>query len=106
MISSTDGSFAAYHPEIRLQTTRVEIIEDVGEMFLELLKRWKDKNGFYPKKILCFRDGLSEGEWARCLDKEVGAIKNICAIEGIPDVKITFVVWYVLDPPRPSLQTC
>lgn len=61
---------------MRLQTGRVEIIESMGEMFLVQLRRWKDKNGLWPKKILCFRDGLSEGEWARSLDKEVSAIKS------------------------------
>ncbi|KAL7410947.1 ribonuclease H-like domain-containing protein [Mrakia frigida] len=92
LVASTDGTHAAFQTEVRLQTPRVEIIEDFGEMFRELLLKFHDRTGRWPKSIIVFRDGLSEGEYARANEREVHAIKSVCIVEGATDVKVTFVI--------------
>ncbi|KAJ9079559.1 hypothetical protein DSO57_1034311 [Entomophthora muscae] len=92
-VGSTDYTACRYSSSTRLQNSRVEIIEDLQAMIVELLKGFyrtvKDK----PKQIIYFRDGVSEGQFSQVLLHEMGAIKKACAsLEQGYCPKVTFVV--------------
>lgn len=51
----------------RLQTSRMEMIYDLKEMMKEQLKLYEQSVGELPEKILYFRDGVSEGQFAQVI---------------------------------------
>jgi eukaryotic translation initiation factor 2C len=68
----------AYSAQIRLQEGRGEIIVELSSMIEEHLKIFHRKNGEYPERILIFRDGLSEGQYAAALQYEHHAVITAC----------------------------
>ncbi|KAI0957644.1 hypothetical protein AcW1_005969 [Taiwanofungus camphoratus] len=81
LVASVDPNCTRYTAFARVQKPRQEIIEDLGEMFKEALK---DYYGFrntsegpkLPSKIIFYRDGVSEGEYAEVAKREVDAIET------------------------------
>lgn len=61
-------------------------------MVAELLSAYTKKNGKRPERILFYRDGVSEGQFASALQYELPAIRKACSevISSIP--RISFVV--------------
>jgi hypothetical protein len=49
------------------------MVDGLTEMFIERLNVWRNvgKNKELPKQIIIFRDGVSEGQYAQILEKEV-----------------------------------
>ncbi|KAK8865920.1 hypothetical protein IAR55_001068 [Kwoniella newhampshirensis] len=69
----------AYSAQIRLQEGRGEIIVEFSSMVEEHLKIFKKNNDEYPDRILIFRDGISEGQYAAALLYEHNAVLKACA---------------------------
>ena len=56
-------SFVDYRAAIKLQPPRMEIIGALGEITIELLQLFKDRNGGrFPERIIFYRDGVSEAQ--------------------------------------------
>ncbi|CAM9001190.1 unnamed protein product [Rhodiola kirilowii] len=68
-----------YVSRMKSQTHRQEIIQDLVVMVQEILTDFKRAVGHYPHRIIFFRDGVSETQFAKVLEKELHAIKTACA---------------------------
>lgn len=81
-----------YVSRMRSQTHRQEIIHDLGEMVRELLDEFYQEVKQLPKRIIFFRDGVSETQFYKVLKEELQSIKEACS--RFPGYKppITFAV--------------
>jgi eukaryotic translation initiation factor 2C len=79
VVGSMDQFAYRYFPSVRAQNSRSEIIEDLGSMITEILKAfYKSTGGKKPRRILFYRDGVSEGQFETVLAHELNAIKKAC----------------------------
>lgn len=80
--------------QIGAQKSRQEMIDGLDEMVKNLLNEFKKRNGSLPRRIIVFRDGVSQGQFQQVLDIELVAIKAAFELLGYQDshVKIAFVV--------------
>ncbi|KAI8851976.1 Piwi domain-containing protein [Chytridium lagenaria] len=104
--ASMDSKFAEYRAAIRVQPPRKEIIGDLGGMFRELGNQFREKaGGRSPQRVIFYRDGVSEGQFAEVALHEVQSLKKAFRELGV-DIKLTFVVvnkrhgtrFFVKDP--------
>lgn len=93
LTASLDEQVAQFASTIRHQEGRVEIIVNLAEMIIELLRTFYKKTGVKPERILFFRDGISEGQFKQVLNSEVAAIRVACeALDANYRPSLTFVV--------------
>ncbi|KAK8643428.1 hypothetical protein V6N13_012727 [Hibiscus sabdariffa] len=81
-----------YVSRMRSQTHRQEIIQDLAAMVGELLDDFYQEVKILPKRIIFFRDGVSETQFYKVLKEELQAVKEACA--RFPGYKppVTFAV--------------
>ncbi|KAG0293797.1 Eukaryotic translation initiation factor 2C [Dissophora globulifera] len=93
LVGSMDAMAARYSATVRVQTARTENIADLGGMVVELLKTFYQTCGQKPERILFYRDGVSEGQFAEILRSEVASIRAACTmLDANYRPTITFVV--------------
>ena len=107
VVGSMDSRFAEYRTSIRVQNSRVEIIQELANMVKELFIIFRERHGVYPKRVLFYRDGVSEGQFGEVVLAEVMALKRmfreLCGDE-IPAItflsvnKRHHVRFFVTDP--------
>ncbi|KAF2299119.1 hypothetical protein GH714_030710 [Hevea brasiliensis] len=68
-----------YASRMRSQTHRQEIIQDLGAMVKELLDDFYQEASQLPKRIIFFRDGVSETQFYKVLQEELQAIQEACS---------------------------
>ncbi|TQD87383.1 hypothetical protein C1H46_027044 [Malus baccata] len=68
-----------YVSRMRSQTHRQEIIQDLDAMVEELLNEFCQEVGKLPKRIIFFRDGVSETQFYKVLQEELQSIKRACS---------------------------
>ncbi|KAI9246911.1 Piwi domain-containing protein [Phascolomyces articulosus] len=91
--ASMDPRAARYACRTRVQPNRMEQIQDLAGMVKELLITFYRAAGQKPERILFYRDGVSEGQFAMVLNEEVSQIQRACAsLDKEYKPKITFVV--------------
>jgi len=78
VVGSVDGKFAHYPASLRLQESRKEMITDLADMMKERLEEYKNKTKRLPKRIVFFRDGVSEGQFATVTRDELPKIQEAC----------------------------
>ncbi|TXG56563.1 hypothetical protein EZV62_017876 [Acer yangbiense] len=81
-----------YVSRMRSQTHRQEIIQDLGAMVGELLDDFYIEVNKLPKRIIFFRDGVSETQFYKVLEEELQAIKQACSRFPGYSPPITFAV--------------
>jgi len=93
LVGSMDAQCSRYSASIRVQTGRMEMIQDLTSMTIELLKIFFQTCGAKPERIVFYRDGISEGQFADVLSYEVDAIRRACATLD-PNYRptVTFIV--------------
>ncbi|THH12645.1 hypothetical protein EW146_g7502 [Bondarzewia mesenterica] len=92
VVASVDANFAQYPASMRIQETKKEMISDLAAMMEERLKLWRDKNNRQlPTRILVYRDGVSEGQFATVVREE------------IPQMRAAFRKFDGQQPYRPKL---
>ncbi|CAH9115106.1 unnamed protein product [Cuscuta europaea] len=81
-----------YVSRMKSQTHRQEIIEDLSGMVGEILDDFYEEMFLLPKRIIFFRDGVSESQFSKVVEEELQAIQKACS--RFPGYKppITFVV--------------
>ncbi|KAG9133037.1 hypothetical protein Leryth_023726 [Lithospermum erythrorhizon] len=81
-----------YLSRMRSQTHRHEIIQDLTEMVVEILEDFYQELLKLPKRIIFFRDGVSETQFQKVVQEELQAIRAACL--KFPGYKppITFAV--------------
>lgn len=66
-----------YHTYVRAQGHRVEIVEAMEEMMREALANFQKVNdGIVPERVIVFRDGVSNGQFAEVKTCELAKIHN------------------------------
>ncbi|KAG0000459.1 Protein argonaute 10 [Modicella reniformis] len=93
LVGSMDAKASRYAASVRVQSGRTENMVALTDMVVELLKTFFQTCGKKPDRILFYRDGVSEGQFAMVLETEVGAIKAACKrLEATYNPSVTFVV--------------
>ncbi|TFK64153.1 argonaute-like protein [Pluteus cervinus] len=100
LVASVDKYCAKYIATDRIQTSRQEIIDDLKEMAVHCLGMYmtyrekvegKAKNATPPKRLIFYRDGVSEGQFKHVLDLELPLLQAACTQLGI-NPKITMII--------------
>jgi eukaryotic translation initiation factor 2C len=86
-------SAMGYSMHIQPQPSRQELITNMGEILDKMIMKFHETNKSWPKRIIMFRDGVSEGYFDEVKAVEFEDMKraaeNIC--KGVK-IKLTFVV--------------
>ncbi|CAK5272548.1 unnamed protein product [Mycena citricolor] len=99
-VSSVDSNAAKYVAVQGVQESRKELIDGLDRMVTELLEKYMlyrervekvAPQSKAPKRLIVYRDGVSEGQFQQVLDVELPQIKAGCAALGIKP-SITLVV--------------
>ncbi|KAJ7075722.1 argonaute-like protein [Mycena belliarum] len=100
VVSSVDSNAAKYVATMKVQASRQELISDLQEMTHYLLSKFMDYRKLVegrkeptnaPKRLIFYRDGVSEGQFQQVLDQELPLIRAACDQLKIKP-KITLVV--------------
>lgn len=91
VVCSVDPQVSVYHTYIRAQDARQEIINDTKDIMTEALQNFRKKNDRFPERIIFFRDGVSDGEFAAVKSIEVAGVHNALAELSLKKVPLTFV---------------
>ncbi|KAK9074583.1 hypothetical protein SSX86_007181 [Deinandra increscens subsp. villosa] len=67
-----------YVSKMRSQTHRQEIIQDLADMVEEILNDFVRELSKLPKRLIFFRDGVSETQFQKVLHDELQAIRHAC----------------------------
>ncbi|GBB99127.1 hypothetical protein RclHR1_03420010 [Rhizophagus clarus] len=93
LCGSVDPRGSRYAASIRIQTGRYEIIVDLANMVKDLLKKFYQNSGEKPRRIIFYRDGVSESQFVKVLQDEMNAIKGACqALDATYKPTVTYVV--------------
>jgi eukaryotic translation initiation factor 2C len=76
LVSSFDATFSRYAAFTRVQSPRVEVIEELEDMFLTALRYFHHVNHVTPRRIIFYRDGVSEGEYQTIEEVEIRALSD------------------------------
>ncbi|KAF5388155.1 hypothetical protein D9615_000461 [Tricholomella constricta] len=100
LVANVDSETAKYIACSRVQTSRQEMIEDLEDMSHHVLGKYigyrmavekKSAPAAAPKRIIFYRDGVSEGQFKQVLEQELPALKRACEARRI-DAKVTIIV--------------
>ena len=78
VVASMDRNLSRYAASVRVQGSRKEVIEDLKSMVKEHLMNFRTATNYIPARIIFFRDGVGEGQFAQVAATEVKAIKDAC----------------------------
>ncbi|KAF9409905.1 Eukaryotic translation initiation factor 2C [Podila epigama] len=79
VVGSMDRFAFKYAGRLQAQNGRVEIIERLKYLVHDLIQAFIVNNGNHrPRRILFYRDGVSEGQYAEVMRSEVAAVKEAC----------------------------
>lgn len=88
LVGSYDREACQYIASVQVQSSRVEVIENFGVMFKELLEAFQQKNNnVIPRDIYIFRDGVSEGEFVNVENYEKEALRAVVEAKYPPKHK-------------------
>jgi len=100
LVGNVDSDTAKYIAECRVQTSRQEMIDDLEDMAKNILNKYigyrgqvekKSAGSLQPKRIIFYRDGVSEGQFQQVLDIELPMLERACQQLKI-NPKITVIV--------------
>ncbi|KAI0832378.1 argonaute-like protein [Trametes gibbosa] len=97
LVGNVDSDTAKYIADCRVQTSRQEMIDDLEEMATNVIKMFQgyragvEKKAPNPRRIIFYRDGVSEGQFQHVLDYELPQLRAACTNAGI-QAKITVIV--------------
>ncbi|KAG0344622.1 Eukaryotic translation initiation factor 2C [Podila humilis] len=94
VVGSLDQYVYKFAGRLQVQDGRMEMIERLKYLVHELLVTFQSTNrGTLPAKILFYRDGVSEGQFAEVMRTEVAAVKEACRrINPKYNPPVTFVI--------------
>ncbi|KND03587.1 uncharacterized protein SPPG_01063 [Spizellomyces punctatus DAOM BR117] len=92
VVGSVDSRFCEYRASIRIQNARQEIITDLASMASELLDLFYQRAKIYPKRIIFYRDGVSDGQFTEVALQEIANLRKALVDKGVQDARITFLV--------------
>jgi eukaryotic translation initiation factor 2C len=96
VVGSMDENFVQYQTALATVNGRKEILDGsiLADLMKKLLQKFNSINGTFPKKIVVFRDGVSEGEYEQVVSIEIPQIKYALDLCGcVPDsCKVSLIV--------------
>ena len=95
VVGNTDDHCARYVARLSSQASRVEVIEDLELMASEIALNFYRSNGqTKPKRVIFYRDGVSESQFQIVLNDELKALRKAFAKlgDGTYNPPVTFVV--------------
>ncbi|KAF9444196.1 argonaute-like protein [Macrolepiota fuliginosa MF-IS2] len=78
VVGSVDVDYAQFPASLRMQESRKEMVTALEDMMGERLKVFFERRKVYPERILVYRDGVSEGQFAIVIEEEMPAIIAAC----------------------------
>ncbi|QDS74902.1 hypothetical protein FKW77_003864 [Venturia effusa] len=111
IVSSYDANLSGWTADVRIQTSRVEMVEGLTDLMKGRLEVFRKKNnGKLPTKIMIYRDGVSEGQFKLVLNNEFPSlVKAFDMLYGAqskhPKVSIIIVDINPRDPAKGSYNT-
>ena len=79
IVASRDKTCSQFPGETLIQAGRQEKVEAVGDLLKTRIKLWRDTNDDkFPRLILVYRDGVSEGQYPMVLEHELAQMKKAC----------------------------
>ncbi|KAF9089788.1 Protein argonaute 10 [Mortierella sp. AD031] len=78
VVASMDKFAFKYSGRIKVQNSGTEVIDGLKFMVHNLLLAFSAKNRTFPARILFYRDGVSEGQYAEVMRTEVSAVREAC----------------------------
>ncbi|TFY68233.1 hypothetical protein EVJ58_g1135 [Rhodofomes roseus] len=98
LVANVDSHTSKYVADLRVQTGRREMINDLEDMSQRMLsmymnygKNVEKKANSEPKRIIFYRDGVSEGEFQQVVDLELPRLRKACQNLKI-NPKITLLI--------------
>lgn len=94
LVWSIDQNHMKYNCRDSVQTGRQEIIVDFKSMVEYALKNYYAIRKVWPKRVIFFRDGVSEGQFQAVKEQELKMLKDVLRELKLeyPAVKITYCV--------------
>lgn len=94
LVANCSADMTRYTASVRVQKYfRLEIIQDLDKMIIELLKIYEEKMKTLPDRVVIYRDGVSEGQFQTMFNEEVRVIKEtLVGYHGDYRPKLTFIV--------------
>ena len=69
MVASVDSALGQWPAELKVQTSRQEMVADLDGMLKACLRRWvRTSKKPYPENIIVYRDGVSEGQYDKVIN--------------------------------------
>ncbi|KAH9965047.1 Piwi domain-containing protein [Lactifluus volemus] len=77
LVASVDHTFTRYAAFTKVQAPRMEVIEELEDMFFTALKYFLQRNNRNPpRRVIFYRDGVSEGEYQTVEEIEIKALSD------------------------------
>ncbi|KXS20382.1 Piwi-domain-containing protein [Gonapodya prolifera JEL478] len=94
LVATINPQLTKYFPSVRLQSNKTEVIEKMQDIIKDsLLAYYRTNGGKKPKRVLFYRDGVSEGQFQIVYDNEIKAMKRaFAALEKDYNPHVTFTV--------------
>ncbi|KAJ3309017.1 hypothetical protein HDU76_003748, partial [Blyttiomyces sp. JEL0837] len=77
-VGTMDAQCARYSASIRSQPARIEVVQDLKGMIIELINTFRETNNSLPSRILIYRDGVSDGQIAKVKTEELESVFLAC----------------------------
>ncbi|KAI9448012.1 Piwi-domain-containing protein [Lactarius indigo] len=91
LVGSIDTSAVRYVSTMEVQTSRGEIVDAMESMSTYVLTQYRGATGTYPERILLYRKGVSEGQFATVIQDELPLIRSACKKLGF-NPTITLII--------------
>lgn len=78
VVASLDINMSQYASIVRTQDSRQEVIADLQAMTKSHLLSFYQSSKVKPKRIVYYRDGVGEGQFAQVAEAEIAAMKAAC----------------------------
>ncbi|PSR75783.1 hypothetical protein PHLCEN_2v8900 [Hermanssonia centrifuga] len=96
VVGSIDEYFGQFPASLRIQESKKEMVSALADMMVERLKAFQAKSKKLPQRIIVYRDGVSEGQFAHVVVYEMpeirDAFKKFTTAKGPYSPKLTIVV--------------
>lgn len=101
VVGSTNEHALGYAAEFSVQPGKQEIISSLDTMVMELMKKYNQRTGTLPQRLLFYRDGVSEGQFPQVINQEIPLLRKALTRIGtvVPKLKpltdamkVTFIV--------------
>ncbi|CAL5025452.1 unnamed protein product [Urochloa decumbens] len=82
VVASINSGVNKYASRIRAQPHRCEVIQQLGEICMELIGVFEKQNRMKPQRIIYFRDGVSDGQFDMVLNEELADMEKAIKVNG------------------------